>query len=124
MQLVSDFYFQDSIFNIVFTIVVIGVICVFGIIIFTAVKGISTWNHNNQQPKLTVRAKVTGKRTEVHGGSGDSSSRSYNYATFEVESGDRMELQVKAQQYAELAEDDSGSLSFQGTRFLHFERDR
>ncbi|MBP1082861.1 DUF2500 domain-containing protein [Bacillus capparidis] len=120
----SDFYFQDSIFNIVFTIVVIGVICVFGIIIFTAVKGISTWNHNNQQPKLTVRAKVTGKRTEVHGGSGDSSSRSYNYATFEVESGDRMELQVKAQQYAELAEDDSGSLSFQGTRFLHFERDR
>ncbi|MGG3623420.1 DUF2500 domain-containing protein [Bacillus gobiensis] len=121
----SDFYFPDSsIFNIGFTIVVIGFISVFGIIIFTAFKGISTWDHNNQQPKLTVRAKVTGKRTEVRGGSSDSASRSYYYATFEVESGDRMELQVKAQQYAELAEDDSGSLSFQGTRFLHFERER
>lgn len=49
VHLVSDFYFPDSsIFNIGFTIVVIGFISVFGIIIFTAFKGISTWDHNNQ----------------------------------------------------------------------------
>lgn len=44
------------------------------------------------------------------------------YVTFEVESGDRMELQLEGFEYGLLVEGDKGNLSFQGTRFLGFER--
>lgn len=44
------------------------------------------------------------------------------YATFEVESGDRMELHVPATEYGLLIEGDQGDLTFQGSRFLSFER--
>ena len=48
-------------------------------------------------------------------------STSY-YATFQVESGDRMELSVTGTEYGLLAEGDRGKLTFQGTRYLGFER--
>ena len=51
----------------------------------------------------------------------DSSSTFY-YTTFEVESGDRMELAVSGQDFGMLAEGDTGRLTFQGTRFKGFER--
>ena len=44
------------------------------------------------------------------------------YATFQVESGDRMELEVDGSDYGMLVEGDTGKLSFQGTRYLGFER--
>ena len=53
--------------------------------------------------------------------SSTSTSTSY-YATFEVESGDRMELHVPATEYGLLIEGDQGDLTFQGSRFLSFER--
>lgn len=40
------------------------------------------------------------------------------YATFQVESGDRMELSVSGTEYGLLAEGDMGKLTFQGTRYL------
>ena len=46
------------------------------------------------------------------------------YATFQVESGDRMEFSVTGIEYGMLAEGDTGKLSFQGTRYLSFERER
>ena len=46
------------------------------------------------------------------------------YATFEVESGDRLELQVSDYEYGQLAEGDRGKLTFQRKRFLKFERER
>ena len=48
-------------------------------------------------------------------------STSY-YVTFEVESGDRIELEVNGLEYGMLVEGDCGKLSFQGTRYLGFER--
>jgi hypothetical protein len=50
-----------------------------------------------------------------------STSTSY-YVTFEVESGDRMELHVEGHEYGLLVEGDKGDLSFQGTRYLGFVR--
>jgi hypothetical protein len=44
------------------------------------------------------------------------------YATFEFNSGDRMELQLPAQEFGLLADGDRGILSFQGTRFIGFAR--
>lgn len=114
-----------SLFSILFPIVFIFV---FGMIIFTFVKGIGEWSSNNKQPVISVVAKVVGKRghttssnshhdTHVH----SSSSTSY-YATFQVESGDRMELHVSAKEFGMIAEGDIGKLTFQGTRYHSFER--
>ena len=50
-----------------------------------------------------------------------STSTSY-YATFQVESGDRMEFLINGREYGLLVEGDRGRLSFQGTRYLGFER--
>jgi hypothetical protein len=42
--------------------------------------------------------------------------------TFQVDSGDRMELSVSGSEYGMLVDGDRGKLSFQGTRYLSFER--
>ena len=42
--------------------------------------------------------------------------------TFQVESGDRMEFEVDGSDYGLLVQSDIGKLSFQGTRYLGFER--
>lgn len=49
-------------------------------------------------------------------------STSY-FVTFEVQSGDRMELHVSAKDYGIIAEGDYGNLVFQGTRFHAFDRE-
>ncbi len=115
-----------DLFQIMFTLMFVLVISMF---IATAVRGISQWNKNNNSPRLTVPATVVAKRTNVsrhhHGGANGhhhhTTSTSY-YVTFQVESGDRMELHVAGTEYGMLIEGDSGNLSFQGTRYLGFER--
>lgn len=127
----SDFGFSGfgagfTIFQIMFTLVFVLVI---GMFIVIAVKGISQWNKNNHSPKLTVPATIVAKRTNVsrhrHHGAGNlhhsHTSTSY-YVTFQVESGDRMELHVAGHEYGLLIEGDTGKLTFQGTRYLGFER--
>lgn len=87
---------------------------------------------NNHSPRLTADAVVTGKREktdhDMHTvGNTDvmttHSSTTY-YVTFEVESFDRIEFKVSSFQYAMVMQGDKGKLSFQGTRFLNFERTR
>ena len=102
---------------------------VFGIFIATAVKGISQWNKNNHSPRLTVPVTVVAKRTNVshhhhnHGtGMHHTTHSTTYYVTFQVESGDRMELHVAGHEYGLLVEGDRGNLTFQGTRYLSFER--
>ena len=113
-------------FNIMFTIVFVLVTGTFVVIL---VKGISEWNKNNHSPRLTVLATIIAKRTNVsrhrHGGANGHhhhhTSTTY-YMTFQVESGDRMEFHISGQEYGLLIEGDKGNLSFQGTRYLGFER--
>ncbi len=117
-----------SIFQIMFTLVFVLVI---GMFVVIAVKGISQWNKNNHSPRLTVPATIVAKRTNVshhhhhnHGGTGmhhTTYSTTY-YVTFQVESGDRMELQMSGHEFGMLLEGDRGMLAFQGTRYLGFER--
>ena len=104
---------------------------IFGMFIVMAIKGISQWGKNNRSPRLTVPATVVTKRTNVshhhhnHGGNGmhhTGHSTTY-YVTFQVESGDRMELHVAGYEFGLLVEGDQGKLTFQGTRYLGFERD-
>ena len=102
---------------------------VFGIIIFVMISNLRQWNKNNHSPRLTVDAAVVTKRTSVSyhhhsgaGGVGHTTRSTSYYATFQVESGDRMELSLTGQEYGLLAEGDRGKLTFQGTRYLGFER--
>ena len=91
--------FDDAMFTLIPIFIGIIAIIIFGAIIFAVVKSIGTWNSNNNSPTLKVPAEVVTKRTKTSGGSGDSSASTWYYATFQVESGDRMELAVNGSQY-------------------------
>ena len=120
------FDFMSTVFPILFLIVFVIVI---GTFVATGVRSFSTWNKNNNSPRLTVPARVINKRTQVgyrrHRGASDHyhthSSTNY-FVTFEVDSGDRMELEVTGEESGLMIEGDDGLLTFQGTRFLGFER--
>ncbi|MBO0587762.1 DUF2500 domain-containing protein [Sporosarcina sp. E16_8] len=114
--------FDNAIFTLGPIFIGLVAIIIFGAIIFSIAKSIGTWNSNNNSPELKVPAEVVTKRTKTSGGSGDSSASTWYYATFQVESGDRMELAVNGSQYGMLADGDVGMLTFQGTRFNGFER--
>ena len=116
-----------NLFELMFT-VMFGL--VIGLFVITFLKGIKQWNKNNNSPRLIVPAVVVAKRGDVsrhHHNTGVNNhhhthtSTTY-YATFQFESGDRMELQMSGNEYGMLAEGDAGMLTFQGTRYLGFER--
>ena len=109
--------FMFSIPFLMFTVVFIVIL----------VKIIGQWHNNNQSPRLTVPAVVVAKRghTTHHHDAGNlshSHSSTTYYVTFQFESGDRLELHVPHNQFGYLVEGDRGVLTFQGTRFLGFER--
>lgn len=126
--------FNDPIGDFLFAFgpIFIGIvfIVVIGTFIFAIFSGIKQWRKNEQSPRLSVPAIVKTKRTNVsrsthHNDNSHhthSTSTSY-YATFEFESGDRLELQISGTEYGQLAEEDYGVLTFQGTRYLGFKRD-
>ena len=66
------------------------------------------------------------QNTDVHhhnnNGTMHTSSSTTYYATFQFDSGDRLELCVSGGEYGLLAEGDVGELTFQGTRYLGFDR--
>lgn len=126
----GGFGFGFGFFQIIFMLV-FGI--VFVMIIMTLFKSFKEWSHNNNSPLLTVQAKVVGKRVDTrvsHGMHGtESALRSTStfhtyYVTFEVESGDRLELEVPENEYGYMIEGDNGRLSFKGTRYMGFRRDR
>lgn len=120
-------------FDIVFMGMGVIMLCMF---VYTIVRCINRWNDNNHSPKLTVDARVVTKRMHLthhnHVNGGDATGmmgmhtdvHTTYYVTFEVESGDRIEFAVSGQEYGMLEDDDEGRLTFQGTRFLGFERNR
>ena len=85
----------DALFSILFPLVFLMVL---GMILFTVVGNLRTWSKNNASPRLTVSAAVVAKRMNV-----------FRHHTANAE-------------YGQLAEGDTGKLSFQGTRYLGFER--
>ncbi len=111
-------------FSVLFTLMFV---VIFGLFLVTIIRNLSNWNKNNHSPRLTVEAAIVARRGQTHhhnhGDGAMTTSTSY-YVTFEVASGDRMELQVPASEYGYLVEGDRGQLTFQGTRFLSFERSR
>ena len=121
------FGFGFTVFPIIFSI---GFITILVIFLVTAIKGLLGWNKNNHSPRLSVPAKVVSKRINVsrrhhHTGAGNHyhhHTYTHYYATFQVDSGDRVEFVMGGDEYGLLCEGDSGMLSFQGTRYLGFDR--
>ena len=106
-------------FSVLFTLVPIFVI---GVFVFVIGRGLFTWMNNNASEKVVASATIVSKRTQVSGGSGDTSAHTSYYVTFQFENGDRIELHVRGADYGLMAEGDQGQLGYQGTRFLHFHR--
>lgn len=110
-------------FNIIELLFPVIFILIFIMIIFTLAKGISTWHKNNNSPRLTVSARIVAKRqnTTYHNqpNAGDTSgahgyhttSSTTYYVTFQVESGDRIEMSVSGSEYGKLTEGDEGKLN-------------
>ena len=120
--------FDSLMFTIAPIFIIVIFVAVVGMLVVTAVRGAAAWSKNNDSPRLTVSAQVVTKRTSVTShrhlddGIGHSTASTHYYATFQVESGDRMEFAVSGPEYGLLAEGDQGNLTFQGTRYLSFER--
>lgn len=117
-------FFGFSAFKLMFFVVFFIIVAT---IVANLCRGLKEWGRNNNSPVLHVFATVVTKREEVlrHHNAGDmamSHSSTRYYVTFEVESGDRMEFLVDGRWYGMLVERDFGTLKFQGTRFLDFER--
>ena len=110
-------FVQLNAFAILFELVTL---LIFGVIIAVIIRSIRQWNKNNHSPRLTVPACVVAKRMQMHHHRHHVSTG--YFVTFQVESGDRIELSVSGQEYGLLIEGDYGRFSFQGTRFLSFER--
>ena len=113
----------EMMFGLVFVLVI-------GVILVHLFQGVSQWNRNNHAPVLTVDATIVTKRTQMshhQTGTAESGMHMHSattyFATFQVESGDRMEFAVSGNEYGMLVEGDKGSLTFQGTRYLSFQRD-
>ncbi len=117
------FQFVPLFIGLIFVIVI-------GTLIFRAISGARQWSRNNKQDILTTPAKLVTKRTEVRSygssnqtnGTFSNRTRTYYYATFEAEAGQRFEFRLSGPEYGLLAEGDVGSLTYQGTRFKGFKR--
>lgn len=113
-----------DVFITLFFIVFAGIfLFAFYTIVRSIGNSIAEKRYNDSQPVLTKDVKISGKRSEVSGGRGDSSVRTSYYATFEfVEDKKRLELEIEDEDYGLTAEGDSGKLTYQGRRFINFER--
>lgn len=113
----------DTMFTVVFVLIFLMVI---GIFLSSLARSIGKKRKDDRSPRLTVEATVVAKRADVSHHNRGSSDMPYSntnyYVTFQVASGDRMELHVAGYDYGMLVEGDRGKLSFQGSRFLGFER--
>lgn len=117
-------------FNLIFSLVPIFFLLIFGLILYSIFQGIKQNRYNNRQAIIPVSAKIVSKRYDVshhnHNTANNhnhhSSSTRY-YVTFELTNGERLELLVPNNEVGMLVEGDTGTLSFQGTRFISFVRE-
>lgn len=103
-------------------------VLIFATLISSLVKSAKQKRKDDASPRLDVHAKVVAKRTDVsyhrhhHQNHHHTTTSTHYFATFEVDSGDRMELEMDGPDYGMLMEGDQGTLSFQGSRYLGFVR--
>jgi hypothetical protein len=100
---------------------------VIAVIVVAVIKNLAGAGRNSGLPVVAVPARVVTKRTETTGlvtGDTGGGVRTWYYATFELDSGERMEFSLGGAEYGMLAEGDRGELRHQGTRYHGFDRKR
>ncbi len=111
-------FFEFRMFGIMFSIMFS---LIFIIIISSVIKSFLRWNRDNNSPVIKVFATVVNKRQDI---SGTRNHRyTHYYVTFESPEGERLEFDVEGVDYGQLVEGDCGTLSYQGSRFLSFDRE-
>jgi len=118
----SENAFPFSIIPICMGIVPLGM---FGLGIFMAIKMFGRYQAMRDGKVEAVAAIVAGKRTQVSGGSGDSSASTAYYVTFEFEDGQRKEFPVyDGSLFGRISEDDAGILFSRAQFAVDFDRVR
>lgn len=112
----SDFMSGTPLFFKLFFLIIVG------FFVFIIVNMVKLWMTNNASPLVIARSTAVTKRSEVWGGTGDSGASTSYYVTFELEDGSRVELQVQSRVFGLIVEGDLGELSYQGSRFMDFQR--
>jgi len=114
--------------NFMFTVVPFIMFIFFAIFIMvfvtSLVKGAGQYFKNNNTPERSVPARLISKRAHTWGGHGNMSAHTSYYATFETEGGERMELLVGGGFTGMHVEGDVGILTYRGTRFIDFQREK
>lgn len=117
-----------GVFSVFFILPIIGFVVIFGVILFMVIGSIGQRKRNNREPVFSDPVLVKDKRTHVWGGTDSeqnySSSHTSCYITFEFENGERQEFMVSDRVYGETAPGETGTLTWQGTRFHDFQRVR
>ena len=116
---------DDFIFNM------FGMLILF-IVLVAIGGGISQWVKNNNSLRETVKARVVDKKSEVtymqqdQNGMMTSTPQWSYYIVFEFEDSDRKtvvkKMAVSGKEYKRICEGDCGDLTFQGTRYIGFEK--
>lgn len=117
---------MDGEIQLITAFAVIGLLAIIAIMFYIPLKLNSS---NNSLPIRTVEAEVVAKRSDVsfiqyggHHGDSNAFADTRYFVTFQTANGERTELAVAGREYGMLAEGDSGRLTFQGTRYMGFER--
>lgn len=108
-------------------LIVIAIIASLGVAIYQIALGVREWNHNNRQPVTDLSATVASKRKEAEEELTPSDDNHFPqspppqyFVTFTLDTGESREFLVTELKYDALRVGDSGTLSFQGTRYLGF----
>ena len=89
-----------------------------------AAKRIFRLDQDSRAPRLTVEASVAGRRQEYrfYGTRYRRTRSTTYYAAFQLKNGARVEVWMSRRNYRRLTEDSFGLLTYQGSRFVRFER--
>ena len=120
----------DFLFSIFPVLWLLMFLLIMGVSAYGIGRVIAQKKKNDRAPRLTVDATVVAKRHDVSRhrsrGAGNNHSHYHTsntyFVTFQFPGGDRMELQLQGHEFGLLVEGDKGKLTFQGTRYLGFER--
>ena len=108
-------------FNLMEIFVPAMFVLVVGLMVVMVIRSVAEWSRNNASPRLSSPATVVGKRERHYSHHNGGGGTTY-YATFQFESGDRMELRLPDRDAGLLAEGDRRMLNIQGTRYQGFDR--
>lgn len=116
--------FNENIYICFFIVMAVLIVGVCAIII------VKQWLKNKRFPVITVRAKISdlnirnysGYRNGYQTPGRDSATFHIYYVVFVTENGKQIEFAVRKTQYYKLKKGYSGKLTFQGTKFIRFNK--